>query len=88
MEHKTHIVGVTPQNFETNIVQQQDPHTSKTYSSSGSQTRGPQGRFVRPAMPFGNFQIIIIYIIEFIHRCLRVLGYRVNKFLLKERRDG
>jgi len=56
----------------------------------GSQTRGdprtgcgPRGRFVRPAMLFGNFQVINICVIDFIHRCLNMLGQRVNKFLLK-----
>jgi len=29
---------------------------------AGSQTRGPRGRFVRPAMPLGSFQIINIYV--------------------------
>jgi len=39
------------------------------YSKPGSQTRGrrrpcsPRGHFVRPAMFFGNFQIINIYVI-------------------------
>ena len=40
----------------------------------GLQTRGPRGHFVRPAMLFGNFQIINVYVIEFIRRCLRELG--------------
>jgi len=34
----------------------------------------PRGHFVQPAMLFGNFEIINIYIILFIHRCLKVLG--------------
>ena len=32
------------------------------YSKPESQTRGPRRRFVRPAMIFGNFQIINIYV--------------------------
>ena len=35
-----------------------------------------------------NFRLIKTYVMQFIHRCLKVLGQRVNKFLLKERRDG
>jgi len=37
---------------------------------------------------FGNFQIIDIYVIYFIHRCLKALHYRVNKFLLNKHRDS
>jgi len=54
----------------------------------GSQTRGPLGHCVRPAMLFGNFQINNIHVIYFIHRCLKVFGQRVNKFLSNERIDG
>jgi len=31
--------------------------------TQGSQTRGTRGRFVWPAMLFGNFQIINVYVI-------------------------
>jgi len=40
----------------------------------------------RPAMLFGDR--IRTQVIWFIHRCLKVLSHRVNKFLLKERTDG
>jgi len=43
---------------------------------------------MRAAMVFGNFQIINIYIIQFIKRYLKVLGQRVNKFHLNECRDA
>jgi len=50
----------------------------KTASAPGvSNTRaacGPRGRFVRPAMRFGNFQIINSCVIWLLHRCLKVLG--------------
>jgi len=42
----------------------------------------------RPVTLFGNFQIINTYAIYIIRRCLKVLGQRVNKFLLNERTDG
>ena len=57
----------------------------------GSQTRGPRERFVQPGMFVGNCQMINVYIIRlihFTHRCLKVLGQRVNKFLTNELREG
>jgi len=50
-------------------------------NSGVSNTRAtcrPRGHFVQPAMLFGNFEIINIYIILFIHRCLKVLGQPVT----------
>jgi len=44
----------------------------------------PRGHFVQPAMLFGNFEIINISVFLFIHRCLKVLGQRVNKFILNQ----
>jgi len=38
----------------------------------------PRGHFVQPAMLFGNFEMINIEVILFIHRCLKVLGQRVT----------
>jgi len=39
--------------------------------NQGSQTRGPRGRFVRPAMLFGNFQTIDIYIAKCLEQKFR-----------------
>jgi len=39
-------------------------------------------------MLIGNFQIVSIQVIEFMRRCLKVLGQRVNKFLSNKCRDG
>ena len=52
---------------------------------AGSQTRGPQaacgprGPFVRPAMLFGNFQIINIYIVKYLEkRCREIIESRLT----------
>jgi len=45
----------------------------------GSQTRGPRGRFVRPAMLFGNFQMINIFIARCLEkRCREVIESKLN----------
>jgi len=41
---------------------------------TGSQTRGPRGRFVRPAMLFGNFQIINIYVAKCLEKRRREIS--------------
>ena len=56
-------------------------HASDMSLRQGSQTRGPRGRFV-------NFLIINSYFNWSIHRCLKVLGYWVNKLLLNDCGDG
>jgi len=45
----------------------------------GSQTRGPQGPFVRPAMLFGNFQIINIYVAKCLEKgCREISESKLN----------
>jgi len=56
-------------------------------NSGVSNTRAacpPRGHFVQPTMLFGNFEIINISVILFIHRRLKVLGQHVNKFILNQ----
>jgi len=56
--------------------------------NSGSQTHGPhvdrEGILCSPLTLFGNFEIINIQVILFIHWCLKVLGQRVNKLILNQ----
>jgi len=49
-------------------------NASDVYLDQISQTRGPRGHCLRPAILFGNFQIINLHVIYFIHRCSKVLG--------------
>jgi len=52
-----------------------------------SKTR-PAWVFCAARDAFWEFQTINLYVIYFIHRCLKVLGQLINKFLSNERREG
>jgi len=62
-------------------------HCSKLHLPQGLK-HAARGYFMRLVLLFGSFQIINIQLISFIHRCLKVLGQRVNNFLSNERRYG
>jgi len=46
---------------------------------AGSQTCGPRGRLVRPAMLFGNFQMFNIYVAKYLEiRCREINEPKLN----------
>ena len=48
-------------------------------SKAGSQTRGPRGRLVRPAMLFGNFEMFNIYVAKCLEkRCREINEPKLN----------